>query len=120
MTNQQAKQDQGHVSSHDWLVVLLLIVLLGTAAPTFADTTPSHADTSAVSIGIAHSPLVDSRLEDIRGRYAPPATLEMDNPIAVILWDEGAPGQTGASKRHQRSDGQANLQRTTLQSHSVR
>lgn len=113
---------QRHIHSTGWLTGLLLIFLLGTATLSSADTAISGltGQKSVMNSGAENTPLGDSQLANIRGRYTPTAALETDSPLAVILWDESVPGQIGTSKELQRSSGQANQQRTTLQSNSAR
>ena len=122
MTQQpQQDQDRRYARCHGRLAIFLLVCLLSISTAAADITAPDDIDSnSEIGVGVSRSPLTASQLDNIRGRYAPPTTLKTDNPIAVILWDESTPGQMGPGNSQQRSNGQANQQRTTLQSHTAR
>lgn len=73
-------------------------------------------------VGSAHGqPLDAARLDGIRGRFVPVSALEVDEPLGVILWDEGRGSHSGSRTGTSQSTQQgSNQQQQSLRTTSVR
>ncbi|MBA2777862.1 hypothetical protein [Billgrantia kenyensis] len=64
--------------------------------------------------------LDENRLDDVRGRYASAAELDLDRPWGVILWDEGKGSHTGSGAGTSQTQTGSNQQRQSMSTTTVR